>query len=223
MSENIAKMEQAMPKELSENVFVLDHPLTGTFLKSLRDKSSRPETFRAQAGRLSRMLAIEVSRDLQTVDVSVETPITSTTEKVISQSVGIVPILRAGIGMVDPFLDFLPEARALYLGMYRDEESHQPVSYYNKIEDTEKVDVAYVIDPMLATGGSALAAIETLKNWGVETIKFAGLIGAPEGVKTVHAQYPDVDIHLAALDDHLNENAYIVPGVGDAGDRIFNT
>ncbi len=125
--------------------------------------------------------------------------------------------------MVDPFLDFMPKARTLFLGMYRDHDTHQPVHYYNKLKDTELVDIAYVLDPMLATGGSALGAIEALKEWGVKKIKFAGLIGATEGVQAVHDVYPEVDIYLAALDDKLNENAYIVPGLGDAGDRIFNS
>lgn len=208
---------------MSKNVFVLDHPLAGGYLSKLRDKDSGPEVFRAQAARLGRMLALELSKDLATTPQSCATPLTDTSENVVHQSVGIVPILRAGIAMVDPFLDFIPDARVLYLGMYRDEETHDPVAYYNKLGDTRKVDVAYVIDPMLATGGSALMAIEALRAWGIERIKFAGLIGAPEGVAAVHAKYPDVDIHLAALDEKLNENAYIVPGLGDAGDRVFNT
>lgn len=208
---------------MADNVFILDHPLAGTYLAKLRDKKTDPESFRAQAARLSSMIALEITKDLPTKEQSCETPMTITTENVITQSIGIVPILRAGIGMVQPFLDFLPTARALYIGMYRDEETHQPVSYYNKLEDTEKVDVAYVVDPMLATGGSAIAAVSALKDWGIEKIKFAGLIGAPEGVKALHEVYPEVDIYLAALDDHLNEKKYIVPGLGDAGDRIFNT
>ncbi len=208
---------------MPDNIFVLNHPLAGTFLRALRDKDSASETFRAQTTRLGRMLALEVTKDLATKEESCTTPMQQTTEKVISQSIGIVPILRAGIGMVDPFLDFMPEARVLYIGMYRDEETHKPVPYYNKLEDTQMVDVAYVIDPMLATGGSARSAIYALKEWGVKQIKFAGLIGAPEGVKALHAEFPDVDIHLAALDERLNDNAYILPGLGDAGDRIFNT
>ncbi|MFP4098219.1 MAG: uracil phosphoribosyltransferase [Alphaproteobacteria bacterium] len=206
-----------------DNLFILDHPLAGTFLSRLRDKTAHSESFRAQTARLGRMLALEVSKDLAVTEKACETPLQSTTEQVICESIGIIPILRAGIGMVEPFLDFLPEARVLYIGMYRDEKTHKPVSYYNKLEETQKVDVAYVIDPMLATGGSARAAIYALKEWGIEKIKFAGLIGAPEGVKALHQEFPDVDIYLAALDERLNENAYILPGLGDAGDRIFNT
>lgn len=207
----------------TKKVYVLNHPLTGAFLNRLRDKESDSETFRAHTKRLGQMLALELSRDLRTKDVICKTPMQETTEQIIDETVGIVPILRAGIGMVDPFLDFLPQARVLYIGMYRDEETHQPVSYYNKLEDTELVNTAYVIDPMLATGGSACAAIHALKQWGIKKIKFAGLIGAPEGIKAVHSEFPDVDIHLAALDKKLNDNAYILPGLGDAGDRIFNT
>ena len=205
------------------NVHVLKHPLVGGFLDSLRDKESNSETFRAQVSRLGHILAIELTKDLETKEKYCDTPIQGTTEQVIKESIGIAPILRAGIGMVDPFLDFLPEARTLYIDMYRDEQTHLPVPYYNKLEDTEMVDVAYVIDPMLATGGSARAAVNALKEWGVKRIKFAGLIGAPEGVVALQQEFPDVDIHLAALDEKLDKNAYILPGLGDAGDRIFNT
>lgn len=208
---------------MSKNVYVLDHPLTGGFLKNLRDKNTSPEMFRNQAARLGSMLALEMSRDLPIAPQSVETPICKTEENVVSVSVAIVPILRAGIGLVDQFLNFIPNAGVFFLGMYRDEETHKPVSYYNKLEECPPKDVAYIVDPMLATGGSALLAIEEMKKWGVQKIKFAGLIGAPEGVKAVHDAHPDVDIHLAALDEYLNENAYIVPGLGDAGDRVFNT
>ncbi len=208
---------------MSKNVYVLDHPLTGGFLKNLRDKSTSPEMFRNQAARLGSMLALEMSRDLPIAPQGVETPICKTEENVVSVSVAVVPILRAGIGLVDPFLNFIPNAGGFFLGMYRDEETHKPVSYYNKLEEGTPKDVAYIVDPMLATGGSALLAIEEMKKWGVQKIKFAGLIGAPEGVKAVHDAHPDVDIHLAALDEYLNENAYIVPGLGDAGDRVFNT
>ncbi len=206
-----------------DNVFVLNHPVTGLYLKSLRDKNSSPEVFRAQVARLGAMLALEVTRDLHTRVQTVETPICQTQEDVIAAHIGIVPIMRAGIGLVDPFLHFLPHAQTFFLGLYRDEDTHQPVSYYNKLTANKPVDVAYILDPMLATGGSAILAVEEMKKWGVKHIKFAGLIGAPEGVRALHDAFPDVDVHLAALDDCLNENAYIVPGLGDAGDRIFNS
>lgn len=206
-----------------KNVKVLDHPLAGTCLRGLRDKSSTPEQFRLQAGRLGYMLALEISKDLETKAEEFETPICKTTEQVVSERIGFVPILRAGIGLVEPFLNFMPAAHVLFLGMYRNEETHEPVPYYNKLREYEMVDVAYILDPMLATGGSAVYAIEALKDWGVKKIKYAGLIGAPEGVEAIHSRFPEIDIYLAALDDRLNENAYIVPGLGDAGDRIFNT
>jgi len=208
---------------MSKNLYVLNHPLKGGFLKLLRDKDSAPETFRAQANRLGGLLAVEVARDLNVAAQSFDTPICTRQEDVVSDKVALVPILRAGIGLVDPFLDLMPNAHVHFLGMYRDEETHDPVAYYNKLPDANNIDVAYVLDPMLATGGSAIMTIEALKKWGVSKIKFIGLIGAPEGVKAVHDKYPEVDIHLAALDDRLNENAYIVPGLGDAGDRIFNS
>lgn len=208
---------------MTKNIYVLNHPLKGNYLKNLRDKNSSSEVFRNQVKQLGHLLAVEVTRDLKTKPQTLQTPICETIEQVIYQRIGIVPILRAGIGLVDPFLDFIPDAEVHFLGMYRNEETHQPVSYYNKLPEGRPVDVAYIIDPMLATGGSALATIETLKKWGVKDIKFIGLIGAPEGVKAVHDSHPNVDIFLAALDDHLNENAYIVPGLGDAGDRVFKT
>ncbi len=207
----------------NKNVYVLNHPLKGEYLKNLRDKNTFSEVFRRQTRRLGLMLALEATRDLETQSESFETPICETQEEVVSGRIGVVPILRAGIGLVDPFLEFLPQAEVHFLGMYRNEETHQPEHYYNKLPKDNPVEVAYVIDPMLATGGSAVATIDILKEWGVKQIKFVGLIGAPEGVKAVHDKYPDIDVHLAALDEKLNEKAYITPGLGDAGDRIFNT
>lgn len=204
-------------------VTTLNHPLVGNYLSLLRDKSSSPEVFRAQVKRLGHMLAIDMSKDLHVKFQEINTPICKTKEKTVSDSISIVPILRAGVGLVEPFLDFMPQAKVMCLGMYRNENTRQPVSYYNKLKDTQPTDVAFIIDPMLATGGSALMAINEIKAWGVKTIKFAALIGSPEGVKSIQAEHSDVDIHLAALDDGLNDDAYIVPGLGDAGDRIFNT
>lgn len=202
---------------------VLSHPLTGNFLKNMRDKNSAPEVFRAQVRRLGYMLALEATQDLQTASQKVQTPLCETTENVVSQSVAIVPILRAGLGLMEPFLELIPFAKTYCLGLYRDEQTHEPVSYYNKLDDYEGVDVVYVIDPMLATGGSAIMTIDALKKAGAAKIKFIGLIGAPEGVKALQEAHGDVNIYLAALDDHLNDDAYIVPGLGDAGDRIFNS
>ena len=208
---------------MSKNVFILDHPLAGSYLKLLRDKNSSPEVFRKQISRMVHMLAIEATCDLQTNQESCETPICQTQENVLSERVGLVPILRAGIGMVDPFLDFIPQAEVMFIGMQRDEETHQPIEYYNKLSQSKPMDTVYIIDPMLATGGSAILTIDAIKKWGAKNIKFVGLIGSPEGVEAVHNEFPEIDIHLAALDERLNENAYIVPGLGDAGDRIFNT
>ena len=208
---------------MSKNIYTLDHPLKGGFLKSLRDKNSDSESFRRQAKSLGHLLAVEATRDLAVSRQACETPMCDTQENIISENIALVPILRAGIGLVDPFLDFIPNAHVHFLGMYRDEETHDPVSYYNKLPAQHNIDVAYVLDPMLATGGSAIMTIDAVKEWGVVKIKFIGLIGAPEGVKAVHDEFPDVDIHLAALDEKLNESAYIVPGLGDAGDRIFNS
>lgn len=207
----------------ANTVHILSHPLKGGYLKKLRDKDSSSEVVRAQVKKLSHLLAVEVSRDLHTAPHDCETPICKTQENVVSERIAIVPILRAGIGMVEPFLDFMPDAQVHCLGLYRDEQSHEPVAYYNKLPDTCDCDVAYVVDPMLATGGSAIMTIEALKAWGVKRIKFIGLIGAPEGVKALEETFLDVEIYLAALDERLNENAYIVPGLGDAGDRIFNS
>lgn len=206
-----------------KNLFILDHPLKGQYLKALRDKNSSSEVFRNQATRLGALLAIEMSRDLTTNPQNVETPLKITQENIINQNIALVPILRAGIGMVDPFLQFIPSAQVHFLGMYRDHDTHMPVSYYNKLPDGQAADVAYILDPMLATGGSAIATIDAMKKWGVKKIKFAGLIGAPEGVKIAHEAHPDVEIYLASLDENLDKNAYIIPGLGDAGDRVFNT
>ncbi|MEM9469730.1 MAG: uracil phosphoribosyltransferase [Pseudomonadota bacterium] len=205
------------------NVHVLNHPLAKTYLATLRDKNSAADVFRAQAKRLAYMLALEITNDIKVKPQTIKTPIKKTEESVLDESIALVPILRAGLGMVEPFTDFLPDAKVYCYGAYRNEETHQPVPYYNKLDEYEMVDTAYVLDPMLATGGSAIITIDALKEWGVQRIKFAGLIGAPEGVEALHKAHADVEIYLAALDEGLNENAYIVPGLGDAGDRIFNS
>jgi len=202
---------------------VLDHPLKGTYLRDMRDKDASSEVFRAQVKRLGHLLVIEATKSLQVQSQEIETPLCKTTENCVFESIALVPILRAGLGLMEPFLDFLPDAKTYCLGLYRDEQTHQPVSYYNKLDECEMVDVVYVIDPMLATGGSAIMTIDALKEWGAKNIKFIGLIGAPEGVKALNDAHNDVDIYLAALDERLNEDAYIVPGLGDAGDRIFNS
>jgi len=208
---------------MSKNVFVLNHPLSGSYLSVLRDKDTSAEQFRLQAARLTTLLTIQATADLETKSQSVETAMCETTQQTVQSKIGVVPILRAGMGMVDPFLALVPQAHVLALGLYRDEQTHEPVAYYNKLTDSAMVDHVYIVDPMLATGGSAIMTIEALKEWGATRIKFLGLIGVPEGVAAVHEKFPEIDIHLAALDECLNEDAYIIPGLGDAGDRLFNS
>tara|TARA_B100000508_G_C11410180_1_gene252865 strand:- start:273 stop:896 length:624 start_codon:yes stop_codon:yes gene_type:complete len=205
------------------HLYVLDHPLARTFLFKLRDKNTKPDSFRRQVKRLGDMLAWEVTKDVKLKTQKVETPLAETQECVLDEKIALCPILRAGLGMIDPFLDFLPDARIYNIGVFRDEETFEPQFYYNKLSEYEMVDTIYVLDPMLATGGTSVMVVDIFKKWGVKKIKFIGLVGAPEGVKALQEAHPDVPIYLAALDDHLNENAYIVPGLGDAGDRIFNS
>jgi uracil phosphoribosyltransferase len=161
--------------------------------------------------------------DLQLADCTVETPLATATANRLKEEVGLVPILRAGLGMVDGILEMIPGAQVWHLGIYRDEETLRPISYYNKLPIDPTVQVCLILDPMLATGGSATAAIHVLKEWGVRRIKFVGLIAAPEGIAVVSKAHPDIPLYLAVVDDHLNERGFIVPGLGDAGDRQFGT
>ncbi len=202
---------------------VSTHPVVFDKLARLRDHSTGPENFRRLLQGLSTLLGAEATADLCCQEVTITTPVTETVGQRLEKRIGVVPILRAGLGMVDGILDFLPNSEVWHLGFYRDEQTLTPVSYYQKLPPNRPTETVLLLDPMLATGGSAIAAISTLKEWGAEQIKFLGIIGAPEGVAAVHKAHPDVDIHLCALDDHLNEQAYIVPGLGDAGDRLFNT
>ena len=172
---------------------------------------------------MTSLIAVEATRDLQVEKTSVETPITNCDGHKLAYRVGLVPILRAGIAMVDPVLDLLPDAEVWHLGLYRDEETAKPIHYYSKLNPESPVDVAMVLDPMLATGGSACLACESIKKWGAKHIRILSIIAAPEGIERVNSEYPDVDIYTCVIDDHLNENKFIVPGLGDAGDRIFNT
>ena len=204
-------------------VVEVNHAVVRHHLAVLRDQATSPEAFRNAARRIATLVVTEATRDLPESPVTVQTPIQETTCHRVDARVAIVPILRAGLAMEDPFLDLLPEAQVLHLGFYRDEATHQPVEYYNKLPETCNVDIAFVVDPMLATGGSALVAIQALQEWGVKDIRFLGLIASPEGVAAVRKAAPEVSIYTAALDERLNENAYIVPGLGDAGDRVFNT
>ncbi len=199
------------------------HPLVEHHLAHLRERTTPPPEFRQLIHRLAMLLAYEATQDLPTSPVSVTTPLTTTTCETLAVRVGLVPILRAGLGMVDPILELIPEAEVWHLGVYRDEATAQPVEYYSKIPATRPVDVALVLDPMLATGGSAAAALTVLKTWGVKQVKLLSIIAAQPGVERIWAEFPDVQIHVCTVDPILNDHKYIVPGLGDAGDRSFNT
>ena len=206
------------------NVHVLDHPLIQHKLAILRDKNTPVKEFREMIGEIAALMCYEATRNLPTQEVEVETPIaTAKVRKLAGKKLAIVPILRAGLGMVDAMVQLIPSAKIGHIGLYRDPETHKPVEYYCKLpEDVENRQV-FVVDPMLATGGSAVAAIDFLKGHGCRNIIMMNIIGCPEGVAAVQKAHPDVEIYLAALDEKLNEHAYIVPGLGDAGDRIFGT
>ena len=202
---------------------VSSHPVVFDKLARLRDQSTGPDEFRRLMRGLSTLLGAEATSDLRCEDIQVQTPLTTATGKRLANKIGLVPVLRAGLGMVDGLLEFLPESEVWHLGYYRDEQTLTPVSYYQKLPPQRPIETVLLLDPMLATGGSAIAAIDTLKQWGSERIKFLGIIGSPEGAKALHTAHPDVDIHLCSLDDCLNEQGFILPGLGDAGDRLFNT
>ena len=199
------------------------HPLIQHHLATLRDKATPPDEFRRLVKRLASLLAYEATRDLTTQTIEIETPLVRAEAQRLSQRIGIVPILRAGLGMVDPLLDLLPEAEVWHLGLYRDEVTAQPVEYYSKLPDHSPVDVALILDPMLATGGSAIVALQALRRWGVPKVKVLSLIAAPEGISNVTAACPEAQLFVCAIDQELNSRKFIVPGLGDAGDRSFNT
>ena len=208
---------------MTSGVIEVTHPLIQHHLVRLRDKSTPPVEFRLLTGRLAVLLAYEATKDLETTSVSVESPLTQTTGNVLNQRVGLVPILRAGLGMVDPVLNLMPDAEVWHLGLYRDEETARPVEYYSKIPLHQPIDVALILDPMLATGGSACAALATLRNRNVPKIKLLSVIASQDGIENVAAEFPATPIYVCAIDPELNSNKFIVPGLGDAGDRIFNT
>lgn len=205
------------------SLFIANHPLIQHHIAHLRDKHTPPSEFRERIRLLAGLLAYEATQDLSLVATKVETPVATTSGFRLKQRIGIVPILRAGLGMVDPFLNFLPTAEVWHLGLYRDEQTAQPVEYYQKLPDRDPIDVAIIVDPMLATGGSAIAAIEALRGWGVESIKLCAMIAAPEGVEAVQQADHQTQIYTCTMDERLNDQKFIVPGLGDAGDRIFNT
>lgn len=204
-------------------VHVAKHPLIRHRVARLRDETTRPSEFRAEVHEIAQMLLYEATSDLKLQPHTVTTPMAECAGERLVESIGFVPVLRAGLGMANAMLDALPEASVWHLGLYRDEETLKPVTYYNKVPQDHHLDVAIVLDPMLATGGSAIAVVDILKAAKVPRIKFIGLIAAPEGVAAMQTAHPDVPLYLAALDDHLNAKGYIVPGLGDAGDRQFAT
>ena len=205
------------------NIFISNHPLIQHKLSLLREKDTQPKEFRALVNELGTLLCYEATRDFPLVTKNIETPLMSTRTNKIHERIALVPILRAGLGMVDGVWNLIPTAVVLHIGLYRDEDTLKPVEYYNKLANYQTVDRCLILDPMLATGGSAIAVADILKEWGATNIKFVGLIGAPEGIQALHKAHPDIDIHLAAIDRQLNDNGYILPGLGDAGDRQFGT
>ena len=205
------------------NLYISNHPLVAHKLSLLRDKNTKPKEFRELTREIATLLTYEATQDLPVYQCTVNTPIDVAECQMIKDTVGLVPILRAGLGMVEGVWGLLPNAEVWHIGLYRDEQSLKPVEYYNKLPVEPTVSLCFILDPMLATGGSAIATVDILKKWGVSKIKFVGILGAPEGVKAMQEAHPDVAIHLAAVDKHLNEIGYIVPGLGDAGDRQFGT
>ncbi len=205
------------------NVFPSPHPLVAHKLTRLRDKNTEPKKFRELVREIAALLAYEATADLLTVPKQVETPLAVTGGVELKEKIGLVPILRAGLGMVEGVWELMPQAEVWHIGLYRDERTLKPVEYYNKLPIEPRVSVCLILDPMLATGGSAVATADILKRWGVKKIKFVGLIGAPEGIAAMQKAHPDIPIHLAAIDQTLNEHGYILPGLGDAGDRQFGT
>ena len=206
------------------NVHIMDHPLIHHKLAVMRDKDTPVKEFRELVNEISGLMCYEATRNLPTMDVEVQTPVAIAKCKMLAgKKLAIVPILRAGLGMVDALVDLIPSAKIGHIGLYRDPETHEPVEYYCKLPEDIGNRVTFVVDPMLATGGSAVAAIDFLKKHGCKQIIMMNVIGCPEGIKRVQDAHPDVEMYLAACDEKLNEHAYIVPGLGDAGDRIFGT
>ena len=199
------------------------HPLVAHKLAKLRDRTTEPKKFRELVREIAALLGYEATRDLQTRPIQVETPLRPTVGVELMEKLGLVPILRAGLGMVEGVWELMPTAEVWHIGLYRDEKTLKPVEYYNRLPVEPTVSVCLILDPMLATGGSAVATVDILKRWGVRRIKYVGLIGAPEGIDNLHSHHPDVPIYLAAIDERLNEVGYILPGLGDAGDRQFGT
>lgn len=205
-------------------VMIMDHPLIQHKIGIIRRTETGSKEFREMIGEIAMLMCYEATRDLKLADVDIETPICKMTAKELAgKKLAVVPILRAGLGMVDGMLTMIPAAKVGHIGLYRDPETLEPVEYYCKLPADSSEREIFVVDPMLATGGSSVAAIQMLKDKGVKNIRFMCIIAAPEGIKKMQECHPDVDVYVGALDDHLNDHGYIVPGLGDAGDRIFGT
>ncbi len=217
-------MSQTKEKDVeAEIVHISHHPLIEHKLSILRNKNTEPKKFRELIREISMLLAYESTADLGLQALEVQTPMGSAMCHELTETIGLVPVLRAGLGMVEGIWEMMPGAEVWHIGLFRDERTLRPVQYYNKLPVAPTVQVCLILDPMLATGGTAVATVDILKKWGAQRIKYVGIIGAPEGVARLQAAHPDVPIYLAALDERLNEIGYIVPGLGDAGDRQFGT
>lgn len=205
------------------NVYPSSHPLVAAKLTLLRNVKTDSKKFRELIREIAAMLAYEATMDLAVGEVDVQTPLMMTKGTTVLERIGLVPVLRAGLGMVEGFWELMPGAEVWHIGLFRDERTLKPVSYYNKLPVEPTVSVCLVLDPMLATGGSSVATVDILKKWGVNKIKYVGILAAPEGIERLHGAHPDVPIHIAAIDQGLNEHGFILPGLGDAGDRQFGT
>jgi uracil phosphoribosyltransferase len=205
------------------NVYPSTHPLVAAKLTLLRNVTTDSKKFRELIREIAAMLAYEATMDLAVGEIDVQTPLMMTKGTTVLERIGLVPVLRAGLGMVEGFWELMPGAEVWHIGLFRDERTLKPVSYYNKLPVEPTVSVCLVLDPMLATGGSSVATVDILKKWGVNKIKYVGILAAPEGIERLHSAHPDVAIHIAAIDQGLNEHGFILPGLGDAGDRQFGT
>jgi uracil phosphoribosyltransferase len=204
-------------------IYPSPHPLVAHKLALLRDKNTEPKKFRELIREISALLAYEATSDLMLNPVNIDTPLSASIGNVLSEKIGLVPILRSGLGMVEGIWNLMPTAEVWHIGLYRDEVTLKPVSYYNRLPIEPTVSVCLILDPMLATGGSAVATVDILKRWGVRKIKFVGILAAPQGIENLQNHHPDIPIHVAGIDKTLNEHGYILPGLGDAGDRQFGT
>ena len=206
-----------------KNTFVMDHPLVNHKLAKIRDKNTGAKDFRENVSEIGALITYEVTRNLETKEIEIETPITTCKCKVLAKDIVVVPILRAGLGMVDGITNIIPNAKIGHIGLYRDEETFTPHQYYAKFPPNSKDSFVILVDPMVGTGGSVIAAMDILKSNGINDVVFVGLVASPEGLAKIRTVYPELKIYIAALDEKLNDKAYIVPGLGDCGDRLFGT